>query len=58
MLEGLNLFLAAASIVAVCANVYKQNMIFPAPTAATGENKNQSTQLETPACSKRKSAHR
>lgn len=34
----------AASVVAVCANVYKQNMIFPAPTASTGGNKNQSEQ--------------
>jgi DNA polymerase delta subunit 1 len=33
--------LVTSSVVAVCANVYKQNMIFPAPTASTGGNKNQ-----------------
>ena len=32
----------AAALAGVVANVYKQNMIFPAPQSAGGENKNQS----------------
>lgn len=32
----------AAALAGVVANVYKQNMIFPAPQSSGGENKNQS----------------
>lgn len=45
--EALLCCVHAAAIVGVCANVYKQNMIFPAPQSSGGENKNQSKSFVT-----------